>query len=293
MRMIKLVSKKNIVLFSLLLVIIIVGAIIIPIVIFNLQKNTKMPEGGPYYHQIYCATSTDGINWTVNHTLLFNHASVPGAVYFNGSIYVYFVDGICGSLKVAISHNNGSTYSIYAVSINGTNSPMPVDPAPIVDGSKIRLTYLGNLNPSGINHKIVTAVSDNGINFNEEAVIFTKDRITDPDLFQNSTGGWVLFVNTGNQLIKATSNSATGNFTEDTSFSFSQGWLASTVVISGKYYTYLHNGKNISVAEYNSSGLTFIAQNLISGFTGIVADPTVAILGTNKYIMYFKTCTIC
>jgi len=50
------------------------------------------PPSGPYYHQIYSATSSDGINWTVDNTLLFDHASVPGAVYFYNKLYLYYVN---------------------------------------------------------------------------------------------------------------------------------------------------------------------------------------------------------
>ncbi|MHA1269873.1 MAG: hypothetical protein ACTSPY_08830 [Candidatus Helarchaeota archaeon] len=288
------VSKKSLILLGILVAIVISGFVIIPLVLFTIPKDGTIPTSGPYYHKIYHATSSDGITWTVNTTMLFNHASVPGAVYFNGSIYVYFVNAASGEkLSVAISNDNGTTYTTYDISITGTNSPRPVDPNAIVDSGKIRLTYLGNLMEAGEQHEIVTATSTDGINFNDEAVIYSEDQITDPDLFKNSTGGWVLFVNKGNNLIRAFSNNVTGNFTKDSSFSYSSGWLASTHEIGGKYYTYLHNGVNISVAEYNSSGLTFVAENVISGFVGVVGDPTVAVLGTGKYIMYFKTCTTC
>ncbi|MHA1230673.1 MAG: hypothetical protein ACTSRP_06635 [Candidatus Helarchaeota archaeon] len=284
---------KNLLLLTILCIVIIAGIIIVPIVLFKLNQEEKMPEGGPYYHQIYSAYSSDGLNWTVNKTLIFDHASVPGAVYFNGKIYLYFVNAESGEkLSVAISQNNGSTFKVYNVIINGTHSPRPVDPAPMVDNGKIRLTYLGNL-MCGSTNNIVTATSSDGINFNEEGIIYSGSEITDPDLFKNSTGGWVLFVNRGPNLIKATSPTITNNFTTDNSFNFTGGWLASTHYINGKNYTYLHNGKNISVAEYNSSGLTILAENLISGFRGIVGDPTVAVLGPNKYIMYFKTCITC
>ena len=45
----------------------------------------------PYYHKIYSATSVNGLSWTVNNTMIFDHASVPGAVYFNSRLYLYFV----------------------------------------------------------------------------------------------------------------------------------------------------------------------------------------------------------
>ena len=288
------VSKRRIFSILILATVIASGLIIIPIVLFYYPKDGRIPDSGPYYHKIYHATSTDGINWTINNTILFDHASVPGAVYFNNSIYVYFVNAASGEkLSVAISNNNGTTFTIYDVNITGSNSPRPVDPNPIIDGGQIRLTYLGNLMMGGGEFNIVTASSDNGIDFIEDAVIYSADGITDPDLFQNATGDWILFVNSGSDLIKAIGSTPTDNFTEDTLFNFTDGWLCSTHLIVGKYYTYHLGSNGISVAEYNSSGLTVIETDLIAGFNGTVADPTVAVLGAGKYIMYFKQCTTC
>jgi len=250
------------------------------------------PTSGPYFHNIYFATSSDGLNWSVNQTVLFEHASVPGAVYLNGSIFLYYVNAESGEkLSVAISTDNGSSFTVYDVEISGSNSPRPVDPNPIVDGTNVRLTYLGNLDSSP--HNIVTAWSADGVHFTEDGIIYSDDEITDPDLFSNATNDWVLFVNKGATLIKATCTTATGTFSKDSSFNFSGGWLASTAYINGKNYTYLHDGTSIGVAEYNDTGLTYIAKNLITGLSGTIADPTVAVLGSGDYIMYFKQCDTC
>ncbi|MDD2666790.1 MAG: hypothetical protein PHD13_05485 [Methanocellales archaeon] len=261
------------------------------------EAVTCLPDGigdnnalssGPYYHQIYSATSTDGINWTVDDTLLFDHASVPGAIYFENKLYLYYVnaeDPEHEKLSVGISKDRGMTFTVYDVHISGSNSPHPVDPNPIIDGGQIRLTYLGNFN-QGETNKIVTALSSDGINFTEDGVIFTG-YVYDPDLFYDEVGGeWVLLLNTGG-LTKATASSPTTTFTEDTGFNWSEGSISSTHKIGGKYYTY-YAGMGVSVAEYSNGSLTNIADGIL-GFQGLNADPTVAIFGENDYKMFFKT----
>lgn len=249
--------------------------------------SSTPPTSGPYYHQVYSATSTDGINWTTNENLIFDHASVPGAVYFNGKLYVYFVnasDPAHEKLSVGISEDRGRTFTVYDVQISGSNSEYPVDPNPIVDGNKIRLTYLGNLmNPKNI----VTASSTDGINFTEDAVIFTASGdacVFDPDLFYDDiTGEWVLLINPGFGLIRAESLSPTSTFVFDPSFNWTEGSISSTVKIGSKFYTYYAGGGGISIAEYSNGHLTVVARGVVDG-----GDPTVAIFGPNDYIMFFK-----
>ncbi|MEM2878865.1 MAG: hypothetical protein QXG10_04925 [Candidatus Hadarchaeales archaeon] len=249
-------------------------------------ENQPPGRSGPYYHQIYSATSTDGINWTFNENLIFDHASVPGAVYFNGKLYVYFVnasDPEHEKLSVGISEDRGRTFTVHDIHISGSNSPYPVDPNPIIDGNKIRLTYLGNLrNPINI----VTASSTDGINFTEDAVIFTaqgRTSVFDPDLFYDDVAGeWVLLMNPGQGLIKAVGSSSTSTFVIDPSFSWVEGSISSTVKIGNKFYTYYAWG-GTSIAEYSNGRLTVVARMVVDG-----GDPTVAIFGPNDYIMFVK-----
>jgi hypothetical protein len=259
---------------------------VLVVVIVPLALYPKCDIIAPYYHRIYSATSVNGLGWTVNKTVIFDHASVPGAVYYNGKVYLYFINAECGEkLSVAISDNYGNSFALHDVAISGSNSPRPVDPNPIVDGGLIRLTYVGNLGRDPAN--IVTAHSSDGINFVEDAILFSETNITDPDLFHHSPSEWVLFVDQGSTLLKANGTSISMPLVRDSTFSFA-GILCSTHYIDGKFQTYYHGSKGISVAEYNSSGLTVLAEDVITGFTGFVGDPTVVVLGPGNYLMYFK-----
>ena len=245
-------------------------------------------QSTPYYHQIYSATSTDGIIWNVSDVMLLDHASVPGAVYFSNKTYLYYVnaeDPENEKLSVGISEDRGATFTIYDVQINGSNSPYPVDPNAIIDAGQVRLTYLGNFNQGEVTNEIVTASSSDGINFVEDAIIFTREDVFDPDLFYDGSG-WVLLLNTGG-LTKATASSSTGTFIEDTSFVWSEGSISSTHQIGDSYYTY-YAGQGICVAEYLDGNLSILANNIVN-FSGMTADPTLAVFGPNDYKMFFKT----
>ncbi|MDI6731510.1 MAG: hypothetical protein QME05_02875, partial [Candidatus Margulisbacteria bacterium] len=252
----------------------------------------QMPSAGPYYHRIHQATSTNGLDWKVDLALLFDHASVPGAVYHNGTIYLYYVnakDPHKEKLSVAISSDEGKSFNIYDVVIAGSNSPRPVDPSATIDKGKIRLTYLGNFQQGGTHkaHKIVTATSINGLHFTEDAVLYTGEKVTDPDLFKDAQGTWVLLLSEPNGLIKLISKTTTRKFTKDVGFFFPQGGVCSTHLINGNYLCY-YAGHGICVAKYEDGKLTELASNLIQGLSGIIADPTVVSLKNGTYIMYFK-----
>lgn len=64
----------------------------------------------------YCAGSTDGLNWGSG-TSVVSYAEVPGAVYVNNKVYLYYGDSKPGSSTlgknlVIISSDNGATFSL-------------------------------------------------------------------------------------------------------------------------------------------------------------------------------------
>jgi hypothetical protein len=99
------------------------------------------PSGTFAEHEIYVATSSDGITWTQHSQNRFiGMGSVPAAVYYSGIIYVYFCDYyFCGfasapapgDLGLFISRDQGATFTFSAITIQG-KTDRPVDPAPVV-----------------------------------------------------------------------------------------------------------------------------------------------------------------
>lgn len=53
-------------------------------------------DSGPWEHQLYAATSVDGLHFTANPTMLRDQASVPGALLWGDVLYLYAVDATGG-----------------------------------------------------------------------------------------------------------------------------------------------------------------------------------------------------
>jgi len=93
----------------------------------------------PKEHEIYLATSADGIIWSQHAQNRFIcQGSVPGAVYYNDTIYVYHCGrvhkwgGPPSDFGVAISRDNGATFTFSTMNIQGKTAPGAADPAAVV-----------------------------------------------------------------------------------------------------------------------------------------------------------------
>jgi hypothetical protein len=102
-------------------------------------KYAASPVTPPTEHEIYLATSADGINWSQhNDNKFIGKGSVPGAVYYNGTIYVYYCGQAFGpgptppDFGVAISHDNGTTFTFATVTISGKVAAGAADPSAVV-----------------------------------------------------------------------------------------------------------------------------------------------------------------
>jgi hypothetical protein len=97
------------------------------------------PEADPREHEIYVATSHDGITWSQHEQNKFIcKGSVPGVVYYNNTIYIYYCGapsqpGVMSDMGVAVSQDKGLSFSYYGAIIEGKALSGAVDPAPIVD----------------------------------------------------------------------------------------------------------------------------------------------------------------
>lgn len=96
----------------------------------------------PRNHEIYMATSADGITWTQHAENKFIcKGSVPGAVYYNDTIYIYYCGAMpppqpgepMGDMGVAVSMDKGLSFDHYRMIIGGKQQSGAVDPAAIVD----------------------------------------------------------------------------------------------------------------------------------------------------------------
>ena len=250
---------------------------------------------GPYRDKVSFATSTDLLNWEDSEQILAEHASVPGAIMKDGTIYVYHVDVsescYAESLGLIKSEDNGETWSeSERVYIKGLSDKVAVDPAPyLLEDGSIRLYYFdinGDKNPSA-DFKIYSAVSSDGKNFEEEEGIrFSNPGTLDPDVIKVGDT-WRLYAGAieSNSTISATSNDGL-NFTYE-GVAYQGGAVPDVFYKDGTYYLYT---AGIDVAT-SSDGVKFTRTNghFQSNLGMVTADPSVIELTDGTYLMMYKT----
>ncbi len=176
------------------------------------------PPSGPYYHQVYLAFSQDGLRWQVAEETVRDHTSMPDAIYWQETLWIYAVDGAEHGLIVLRQKADGS-WEEQRVQIEGFDASVAVDPDVIAlpDG-RLRLYYLdfSALQPkpgAPAQATIYSAVSADGVHFTqEEGYRFrADDLITDPDVVQVGEQWW-MYVLAGPKLLVAQSSDGL-NFT--------------------------------------------------------------------------------
>jgi hypothetical protein len=260
------------------------------------QYNWSTGAQGPYKDKISFATSKDLLTWVDQKTILASHASVPGAIMKDGTIYLYFVDvatdGVAEKIGLMTSKDNGQTWSNRTnAKFTGIGDEVPVDPAPLLmDDGKIRLYYFdineGRTGTKSTN-KIYSAISTDGINFTqEEGVRFAKNDIYDPFVLKDGST-WRLYVGqiAGNSVVSATSTDGL-TFTEEGT-AYTGGAVPFVQKEGGTYYLFTA-GINIA-SSTDGSKFTSTGKSFLSGSGKVTADPSVLKLSDGTYLMFYKT----
>lgn len=262
---------------------------------YNPYSWSTMNEG-PYNDQVSYATSTDLLTWTDSQEVLATHASVPGAIYKDGVIYVYFVDvtedDIPERIGLITSNDDAQTWSEKQyIKVEGVGDKVPVDPAPfLLDNGSIRLYYFDieeeRTSLTETQNKIYSAISDDGLNFIDENICFNKPGVFDPDVILVD-GVYRLYVGdiSGNKVISATSTDGL-TFTEEGT-AYSGGAVPDVFFKDDTYYLYTA-GIDISTSTDGAS-FTKTSYRFESEINMITADPSVIELNDGSYIMFYKT----
>ncbi len=264
------------------------------------QFNWSTMNQGPYRDSVTYATSTDLLNWTPSNDILATHASVPGAVTKDGTIFVYFVDvstdGIKEQLGMVKSTDQGKTWTEpTTLTIEGLGDKATADPAAVItDDGQIRLYYfdineprLGNLVVEDeFTNKIYSAISGDGINFKQEnGVRLEHQGAFDPDVLWVD-GTWYMYTGDlqGNKVNVATS--ADGLTFTHQGTAYEGGAVPDVWHEDGSWYLYTA-GINIATGTdgltFESSGYDFYDPNSHG-----TADPSVVKLQDGTYIMLYK-----
>ena len=136
-------------------------------------------------------------------------------------------------------------------------------------------------------HKFYSAISSDGVHFEEEGICLTDKMITDPDVVKTDTG-WKMMVSKGRELLIASSPDGK-DFTLSDEILSSQGAVSETIAVDGGYRTYISGGNGIysqftkDFEYWKNEG-----QRLGPESGKIIADPSVIKLPDGTYKMFYK-----
>ncbi len=254
--------------------------------------------GGPYYHELFVATSTDGETWSVKDESFVQHASVPDLVLldqdvgdFNaGTLLTYFVDasdmpaGGQEEIGLMYSTDNGETWSEKEViTIVGSEGQTPVDPSivQLEDGS-LRLYYfdLSTTRSSSGEFVMYAAYSNDGKTFSVEQAVFTSTTLmTDPEviLFNDA---WFMYFWMGTIVVATASDGLNFAYVDDTGLVGIPG----AAVVNDEVYLYGCSGSVIRATS--SDGITFSTEEKVIEMS--LCDPAPVFLDDGSFVMIVK-----
>ncbi len=260
------------------------------------EYNWSTMDEGPYKDKVSYATSADLLHWTDSEVILAEHASVPGVIYKDGVIYVYFTDvstdGIVEQLGMIKSEDEGKNWSEKKIiDIQGIEDRVAIDPAPLVtEDGKIRLYYFdGEGAKTSSEHKIYSAISEDGENFiQEDGVRLTNDFVYDPDV-QKVGDKYYMYIGDIQGNVVAYAESSNGLDFEFKGVVYEGGAVPDVYFDGQKYYLYI-SGIDILTSE---DGLNFQKNGYLfrSNIGEVTSDASVIKLKDGTYMMLYKTKT--
>ena len=262
------------------------------------------PSGeGPYYHQVFSATSSDGLNWTPDNRVLMDHASVPAALVTpDGKIRLYYVDasrvgpGQPENVNCAESSDGGATFQVLNCTIENRAGDKAVDPSVVLlpDG-RYRLYYYavtGQIDESA--HSIYSAISNDGIHFTQEKAVFTYNGLVDPDVFWAGQE-WLMYVFSLKDKTTVVARSKDGLSFEYAGPSRLKNWgtTAPTRLTDGRLRLYAFDQPAMrQIASFISTdGLDWTQEpgvRVTAPAGRQITDPFVVRLGNGTWKMFFK-----
>jgi len=267
---------------------------------FDQQAAASDPIGdknGPFYHDVYTASSSDGLKFSSTGNKIAEHASVPDAIRLpSGQLVFYAVDGAQHSksgVLMGVSSDNGKTWELGSMQLGGASGGIADPQITITDNGQLRLYYLvfpgpptPGQPPASVN-TVDSSTSADGINFTKESGDrFEYAQITDPDVIKIGST-WFMYAAQGQKQIYATSS-------DGLSFSYKgvarqQGSVSKTVAISGDKFRQFYCDKGIS-SSTTSDGISWSDEgvNLAAPADKIICDPSPLQLDDGSWLMIYK-----
>lgn len=279
----------------------------------GMGMSMQHQPGGPFNDEVYAATSNDGLKFDVLSGPFFKNASVPDVLELSkdslageaGTLFLYFVDfsDVKGpgteTISVATSTDGINWSERKPIALLGKrNKGAPVDPSVVeLPDGKIRLYFFGSEMTSGDpahqegDHKIYSAISTDGINFEvEEGIRFQAPRITDPEVLRVGDE-WLMFLSGGRETLLARSDDCI-IFRLDERFNLQIGGVPGAVEVPDGKVRIFACGNGIVSAVFDpktNEPPTLDLGMRIEGRPGeIVADPAPIRRNDGRYYLIFK-----
>jgi hypothetical protein len=274
------------------------------------QKDLDVDTAFPLsQHTTYFASSPDGVEWTLREEPIARYASVPDVIQVQaplgpfpaGTLLVYFVDGTQehGSedleLGLVYSLDEGSTWSdrLYTSMSDAPPSTIVADPSLVwLEDGRLRMYFYDfparqPFQPDDDSaHTFHTAVSENGVDFVYEGVIYTDDQtVTDPDVIEFDGAWWMYLMN------HEQGNAAVSMSDSPRSFSTKQSISGVSIpgaVVGGNEVWLFSCGQDGITQLISQNGLTFsvVDTSIVSVGPGVHCDPSVTRLEDGRYGTY-------
>jgi hypothetical protein len=261
------------------------------------NPGANRDPSSPYFHQVFSATSQDGETWTRTETILLEHASQPAAVRRDGDTvtFLYFLDAdaaLPDTLAVVTRAGDGATLSARrSVTIDGAPASAAAEPCAVTSGDTIRLFYRATQG-AGASREIHSAWSVDGVTFRRDADarLRTARAISDPDVFRDAQGAWIMLLSAGDSLFRARSTAPTATFVEDDAV-FASGVRASaTFPGAGGLRTCACRADGVAIYRYGEEGLTDLGVRAVARRESEeeACDATVARSASGGYELFFR-----
>lgn len=168
-------------------------------------------------HQVFFGIAENGVIDRNQSQLIIDSASVPdGVVGPDGKLWVYYVNGTPGAhgIFASVQQDDGTWSVVDCIQLDGVFNGNAVDPDIIrlADG-RYRLFYFEghfvDKPPPGTSpetlHPIYSAISEDGLHFEVEGLVFEYPAITDPTVVQLPDQSWLMAAAYIDQVVIASS----------------------------------------------------------------------------------------
>lgn len=260
----------------------------------EIRVQAAQQPPGPYFHQIYRATSSDGIVFKSDGQLVVDHASVPDAVHRpDGEIWLYYINGDPDHnyIFVARQQGDGPWKPIDFVKLNGSFDDYAVDPdiVRLADG-RYRLYYYGNFGlPQPRGSIFYSAISSDGINFAVEGEALVVPGGADPTVTQRADGSWLMAFKSGPNVRFATSTDGLQFTLTETTFNNAPGMPELVTLPDGRLRLYLGSDRLLSFIS-SDGGRSWTQETqtrLESAHTRGAGGPSVIQLPDGQWVLFY------